>query len=137
MRSQGNSSAIVYLDEVEVLVIHARIIDATGGSHGVRDTHLLKSAIERPKTEVFGKVLFESVFEKAAAYFDSIAHHHPFIDGNKRTSFALMVRFLELNNYSFDASNKEVETYVLEAVTGHYTLEDISLWLKKHSKRIK
>ncbi|TSC78517.1 MAG: hypothetical protein G01um101433_182 [Parcubacteria group bacterium Gr01-1014_33] len=45
-----------YLSAEDVLVIHARIIGETGGAHGVRDTHLLGSIVERPKMQFGGKI---------------------------------------------------------------------------------
>jgi len=125
-----------YLDETDVLVIHAKIIDASGGSHGIRDIQLVRGALDRSKSASFGKELFETVFEKAAAYFDSIAKNHPFVDGNKRTAFALSVRFLSLNGFDFDASNEEVERYVVEVIVKHHDISEIGVWLKKNSKKV-
>jgi len=38
-----------YLSVKDILIIHALILDETGGSHGVREVGLLKSLAERPK----------------------------------------------------------------------------------------
>ncbi len=38
-----------YLTPKQVLFIHSRLIDETGGVHRVRDIGLLKSAVERPR----------------------------------------------------------------------------------------
>ena len=52
----------------EVLEIHQILIKQFGGSHGVRDSGLLKSAIERPFSG-FGKTEFyKRPEEKAGAY---------------------------------------------------------------------
>ncbi len=44
-----------YLSPEQVLFIHSRLIDRTGGAHGVRETGLLQSAVERPKATFDGK----------------------------------------------------------------------------------
>ena len=130
------SSSFRYLDETEILVIHAKIIDASSGSHGVRDVELVRGALDRPKTTAFGGEVFPTVFDKADCYFHSIAFNHPFVDGNKRTSFALAVRFLYLNGYEFSATNSEAEDYVVTAVVDHHEIPDIALWLQKWSKKM-
>ena len=123
-----------YLEPEEVLIIHALIIDETGGAHGVRDINLLSSIAERPKMVFGGQELYPGIFEKAAAYFESCAFHHAFIDGNKRTAIALSARFLYLNGYELFTTNRGLEKFVLNAVTKKYTLQAIADWLKKHSK---
>ena len=126
-----------YLNVYDILAIHYGIIEATGGSHGVREIGLLASAAERPKMRFGGKELYHSVFDKAVVYFDSLARHHVFVDGNKRTAFAVAVRFLFINKYMFEVSNSEVEKFVLKAVVGKLDLKEIAKWLKKNSKKVK
>ena len=126
-----------YLNVYDILAIHYGIIEATGGSHGVREVGLLASVAERPRMRFGGKDLYPSIFGKAAVYFESLARHHVFIDGNKRTAFAVAVRFLFLNNYEFSASNSEVEKFVLKAVVDKLDLKEIAKWLKKNSKKVK
>lgn len=126
-----------YLSGEEVLIIHARIIDETGGAHGVRDNHLLGSIVGRPKMQFGGNDLYPTVFDKAAVYFESCARHHVFIDGNKRTAIALAARFLYINGYELKIANPLLEKFVLGAVVKKYDLSIIASWLKKHSKKKK
>ena len=126
-----------YISAEEILVLHARIVDATGGLHGVRDTHLVMSIAERPKSAFGGKEFYPSLFEKAAAYFDSCARHHAFLDGNKRTAIAIAARFLFINGWDLSASNSALEQFVLVAVVEKYTIEQVANWLEKHSKKVK
>ena len=124
-----------YLTAEEILIIHSEIIDQTGGAHGVRDNHLLFSSIERAKTSFGGRELFPSIFEKAAAYFHSLAMFHVFIDGNKRTAIACAARFLDLNNYELEMTNKGVESFVLKAVVQKLEITEIARWFGKHSRK--
>ncbi|EKD32715.1 MAG: hypothetical protein ACD_76C00161G0014 [uncultured bacterium] len=125
-----------YLLPEEILVIHDLIINEIGGLHGVRDTGLLISSCERPKTSVFGKEQFEGVHAKAATYLDSIARNHVFSDGNKRTAIASAARFIEINGFELVASNKEVEDFVLRVATQHLEIDVIADWFKSKTRKI-
>lgn len=126
-----------YLTVEEVLVIHSEIIDETGGSHGVRDTGLLMSIIEKPKASFGGKELYEGVFKKAAVYLESIVQYHIFIDGNKRTGAVVAARFLYINEYEFTATNKELEDFILKVAIEKLDLKSISAWFGKYSRKNK
>ncbi len=58
---------------------------------------LLVSAIERPRTNVFGAELYPTSYEKAAVLLHSVARNRALIDGNKRTAWLAMRVFLRLN----------------------------------------
>lgn len=124
------------ISAAEILFIHSAIIDTTGGSHHVRDLGLVESATERPWQCAFGHELYPSLFEKAAVLFDSIANFHPFVDGNKRTAISSAGVLLERNGIEMSATNKELERFTLQAVTGRYDVKKIAKWLKKHSRKV-
>ncbi|MCE7080316.1 type II toxin-antitoxin system death-on-curing family toxin [Streptomyces sp. ST2-7A] len=83
-----------YLQIDEILAI-ARAVNGT--EHSVRDMGLLVSAIERPRTHVFGAELYPGLHDKAAALLHSVARNHALIDGNKRTAWLAMRVFLRFN----------------------------------------
>ncbi|MGC4949484.1 type II toxin-antitoxin system death-on-curing family toxin [Streptomyces sp. DT224] len=87
-------SEVRYVRLDEVLAI-ARAVNGT--EHSVRDMGLLVSAIERPRTDVFGAELYPTPHEKAAALLHSVARNHALIDGNKRTAWLAMRVFLRFN----------------------------------------
>jgi death-on-curing protein len=124
-----------YLTAQDILVLHALAIDETGGVHGVRDVGLLQSIAERPKMRFGGKPLYPGVFTKAAAYFESLARYHVFIDGNKRTAVIASARFLFLNGIELTAANGEIEAFALRVVKEKLDVDTIAVWLKKHSKK--
>ncbi len=126
-----------YLNEKDILIIHALIIDETGGSHGVRDTHLLGSLAVRPKTSFGGREQYQDVWSKAAAYLEAIVSYHVFTDGNKRTGIAVVGRFLYLNGYDLRTTNEALVAFVLEVVTKKLDIDTIAGWLKEHSKKIR
>jgi death on curing protein len=90
----------------EVLRLHEDVIASFGGSLGIRDEGLLESALAQPQATFGGEFLHATIYEQAAAYLYHLAMNHPFIDGNKRTAFAVMDTFLRLNGYQLSLTNE-------------------------------
>ncbi|PKA23766.1 type II toxin-antitoxin system death-on-curing family toxin [Leptospira meyeri] len=63
-----------------------------------------------------------------------IAKNHPFMDGNKRTSFLLMYVFLASNGYLIDTSEEDVVNVMLKVADGSIKEAELSIWLKQSSK---
>lgn len=78
-----------YLTVPQILFIHARLIDETGGAHGLRDLGALEAASARPQATFAEQELYPDFFSKAAALLDSLINNHPFVDGNKRTGITV------------------------------------------------
>src|SRR5579863_461025 len=87
-----------YLTVAEVLAIHEDQVELYGGSQGVRDLGLLEAALFRPQTGYYADLI-----EEAAALWESLSQNHPFIDGNKRTAFAVTYTFLAINGLRITA----------------------------------
>jgi len=125
-----------YLTPQDILVIHSEVVDATGGSHGIRDLGLLISTTERPKAAFAGKEAYKTIFEKAAVYLESLVSYHVFTDGNKRTGIVASARSLFINGYELKASNKELERFVLKVAIKKLDIPQISKWLKENSQKL-
>lgn len=123
------------LDIEQVLFIHDRIIEAAGGKHGVRDFALMHSALERCKATFAGEDLYPTLFDKAGALLHSLVMNHAFLDANKRTGYAVMVRFLNANNYRMVVEQSEVVRMCLAVDNEGMTVKQIKQWLKKHAAR--
>ena len=123
----------VFLTVEQILFLHARLIEETGGSHGVRDVGLLESATMRPQATFDDEDLYPGLFSKAAALMDSIVRNHPFVDGNKRTGIAAAGIFLMLNNYRLTVTNQELEKFTLHVTISKPDISEISFWLESHS----
>lgn len=124
-----------YLTVQDVLLLHDIAIDKFGGSHGLRDLGLLESAVARPQSSFGGEDLYPTIFLKAGSLVHSLLMNHQFVDGNKRTAMFSVMTFLELNGYSFVAKQKEVVDAALWIENKKPTIEEISKWLEKHSKK--
>ncbi len=119
-----------YLTPQEVLFIHARLIDTTGGEHGIRDLGLLESAVARPQATFDGADLYPNLFLKTAALMESLSQNHPFVDGNKRTAITATAMFLRLNGYILQTTNEELERFTMMVVGERPLLESIAAWFK-------
>lgn len=95
----------LFLSVEDVIEIHADQIERYGGSLGVRDVELLRSAIGMPEAGFGDQYLHADLFEMAAAYLYHIIQNHPFIDGNKRTGTMAAFVFLNLNGVTLDAAD--------------------------------
>lgn len=127
---------IIYLSYNQILEIHEKLIELFGGSNGVRDEHLVNSALERPKVSYMGEDLYPNIFFKASALGHSIILNHPFLDGNKRTGMVSMMVFLELNGFSLEVDQKDLVETAVKVATKKITVEEIALWLETHSEKV-
>lgn len=123
-----------YLTPAEVLLLHARLIQRTGGSGGVRDMGLIESALGPPRAAFDQSDLYPGLWRKAAALTHSLVKDHPFVDGNKRTGLAATAIFLELNGYSLMAGNQEVLVFTRQVAVGAMELTPMAAWLQAHSR---
>src|SRR5262245_39919949 len=123
-----------YLALAEVVDLHRRLLDATGGTAGIRDLGALESALAQPKMTLAGSDLYPTLAEKAAALCFSLVGNHPFVDGNKRVGHAAMETFLVLNGGEIDAGLDEQERIMLELAAGRLDRGQLANWLGQHLK---
>ena len=71
---------------VEMALIHERVIEETGGVHGITNPGGFESSLVRPFITFNGVDLFPNFISKVAALIHSLIVFHPFADGNKRTA---------------------------------------------------
>ncbi|PSN11992.1 type II toxin-antitoxin system death-on-curing family toxin [filamentous cyanobacterium CCT1] len=116
-----------FLDAEAVLSLHARQIERFGGTAGVRDEGLLDSALAQPKATFGGERLHPTLVEQAAAYLYHLAKNHPFVDGNKRTAFAVMDTFLRINGTRLSLTDDDAYDLVMRVAQGQV---DKQLWQK-------
>lgn len=121
----------VWLEREDCLAIHDMMLAQHGGLAGVRDEGLLESALSRPRNLVaYGTPTRQDL---AARYAGGIIHNHPFLDGNKRTGFMLAVTFLELNHFTFSATEESVVEKTLALASHSLTQTQYAEWLLENS----
>jgi len=121
-----------FLDFEHVVRIHQSLIETYGGSLGVRDVGLLKSAVAMPQSSFGGEFLHGSLCEMAAAYLFHLVQNHPFIDGNKRIGVASAIVFLEMNDFILDVNQDILAEFVLSVARGEIDKKQIRIFLEQH-----
>ena len=125
-----------YLALAEVVDLHRRLLDATGGAAGIRDVGALESALAQPRMTLAASEVYPTLAEKAAALCFSLVGNHPFVDGNKRVGHAAMETFLVLNGAEIDASLDEQERVMLALAAGRLDRGQLADWLRQHLKSL-
>ena len=92
----------------DIMLLHEKIIDKTGGIRGVRDIGLLEMAVSSPFASFGGEDLYKTLEEKAKQLCNSLIKNHPFSDGNKRIGILAMLVFLDLNGKRLNITNEEI-----------------------------
>ena len=96
---------------------------------------MLESALFRPKNQFpYGN---PSIFDLAAAYGYGIAKNHPFIDGNKRTSYVVTRTFLKMNGYDLQASTLEKYQVWMQLADSKIDETELSKWIEEKSVTMK
>lgn len=116
----------IFLEVDDVILIHHDQVAEHGGALGVLDMGLLESAVEMPRSRLFGEFAHRTIFEMAAAYLFHLAKNHAFQDGNKRVAAATAETFLQLNGYEVWADEPEYSDFVLSVVAGDIPKADIA-----------
>ena len=121
----------------EVLELHRRLIEQTGGKPGLRDLGLLESSIAQPHQSFGGVDLYPGLNAKAAALGFSLIQNHPFVDGNKRIGHAAMETALVLNGVELIATIDAAEAVVLAVASGELDREAFSRWVADNQQTTK
>jgi death-on-curing protein len=117
-----------YLTVIEVLAIHDDQIQRYGGTAGVQDLGLLEAALYRPQTGYYADLI-----EQAAALWESLSQNHPFVDGNKRTAFAVTYTFLAINGSWLTAAANQVFAFNDGLhMAGTFRFPSLVPWLRRH-----
>jgi len=123
----------VYPTVAEAKEFHKQLIDEFGGIHGLLDAGRLEAAVLRPQTGYYATLV-----EEAAALMESLANNHAFLDGNKRTSFAVTDTFLRLNGSCLQVDPLHAYKFMTEAISnGEFRFDRIRDWISSHLKPLR
>lgn len=122
------------LSKEQVVLLHRRLIELTGGSGGIRDEGMLDSALSNPFQSFGNEELYPSIQAKAAQLCFGIVKNHPMIDGNKRLGAHIMLVFLALNGYELSYEQQELSSIILDLAAGNIGVEDILRWIIIHQR---
>jgi death on curing protein len=103
------------------------------GPDMLRDFGALDAAVMRPQATAFGEDAYPTLHEKAAALLHSLARNHPFVDGNKRSSWAAVAVFYQINGYVIAGmvDPGRVVGLVVDVAEGQLDVPAIAAYLKE------
>ena len=124
-----------FLTSHEVIAINVAMIQkySVGEMIGVKSPSLLDSAVMRAQSSAFGEEAYPSIFEKAAALFESLGQSHPFQNANKHTAFTALVIFLRYNDLRFVMEPKAAEDLTADMVNHKYDFVELVSIIGQHS----
>jgi death on curing protein len=118
----------IWITYEQVVAIHSRQLRRFGGAPGLRDEGMLRSALERPINN--WKYEQAPLAELAAAYAFGLAKNHPFVDGNKRIAFMVMMTFLRRNGVAFAPDPAQATTIILALAAGEVSEGGLTRWIR-------
>lgn len=123
---------MILLTVEEVVALHDKLIDRTGGSHGLRDQSLLESAVYSAQSAFGDSEAYPTIEEKAARLMFSLTNNHAFVDGNKRIGVFTMLMTLQLNNIKINYTQAELIALGLSVADGKTEYIKILDWIMEH-----
>ncbi len=118
----------IYPGRHDVLIVHEKLIERFGGSHGLRDSGALESALARPQSGYY-----RDLIEEAAALWESLSQNHPFIDGNKRVAVTVTAAFLRVNGLLLNFTDEDAFSFLIDLYeTGRMRFGELDVWLRRH-----
>ena len=119
-----------YLTVEDVLAFHEIQLRRYGGAPGIRDMGLVEAALFRPQTGYYKDIL-----EEAAALWESFLMNHPFVDGNKRTAFAVMDVFLRINGIRIQSNSQMTGDFIYGLFdASDVTFNNLDGWLRQNTR---
>jgi death-on-curing protein len=125
---------IIWIERPLAIAIHERQLSEHGGGIGIRDDHLLDSALAHPQqAHAYGDPP-PDLADLAASLAFGIARNHPFVDGNKRTAAVACETFVMLNGGTLDADDLSLYPQYLGLAEGSLPEAEFAAWLRQHIK---
>ena len=123
---------MILLTVDEIIMLHAKLLQATGGLPGLRDKGLLESAVFSMSAGFEDVEQYPTVEEKAARLGYAIISNHAFVDGNKRVGVLAMLMTLQLNGVVLRYTQRELIDLGLAAASGDVGYQEILSWVNQH-----
>lgn len=123
---------MILLTVEEIIALHNKLIEKTGGSYGLRDKGLLESAVYSAISGFADSDAYPSVEEKAARLMFALTNNHAFVDGNKRIGVLTMLMTLQLNNVKISYTQAELISLGLSVAEGKTDYDKILFWITEH-----
>ena len=123
---------MIWISAEDVILIHSRVIEGSGGLDGLRDRDGLEAAVSAPMQTFDGKELYPTDLEKIARLGFGLASNHAFVDGNKRIGAMMTQLLLKWNGYDLTLRSGELADMVSAIAAGTAKEKDLLDWISKH-----
>lgn len=141
-RTVGKEKEVRCLDSDEILSIHDALVNDFNTHSdpifppGLRDEHLLGSAVTRQTTSMGGVRKYPTAEMVAAALLHSLVLNHCFHNGNKRTALVAVLVLLDENETMLTCDEDELFKFVLRVAQHRVMDNEVSLTLKADAELI-
>ena len=118
-----------WLTDTTVLAIHAQQIERFGGAHGVRDQHVVLSALARPQQRWHYDASAD-LADLAALYLVGLSQAQGFVDGNKRTGLACALVFVALNDAALHVDGADLYALTMRVAVNQADATEVATYLR-------
>ena len=123
---------MIWISAEDVILIHSRVIEGSGGLDGLRDRDGLEAAVSAPMQTFDGKELHPTDLEKIARLGFGLASNHAFLDGNKRIGAMMTQLLLKWNGYDLTLHTGELADMFIAIADGTAKEKDLLDWIHRH-----
>ena len=123
---------MIWISAEDVILIHSRVIEGSGGLDGLRDQDGLEAAVSAPMQTFDGKELYPTDLEKIARLGFGLASNHAFVDGNKRIGAMMTQLLLKWNGYDLTLHTGELADMFIAIADGTAKEKDLLDWIHRH-----
>ena len=123
---------MIWISAEDVILIHSRVIEGSGGLDGLRDRDGLEAAVSAPMQTFDGKELYPTDLEKIARLGFGLASNHAFVDGNKRIGAMMTQLLLKWNGYDLTLRSGELADMFIAIAAGKAKEKDLLDWIHAH-----
>ena len=123
---------MIWISAEDVILIHSRVIEGSGGLDGLRDRDGLEAAVSAPMQTFDGKELYPTDLEKIARLGFGLASNHAFVDGNKRIGAMMTQLLLKWNGYNLTLRSGELADMFIAIADGTAKEKDLLDWIHAH-----
>ena len=123
---------MIWISAEDMILIHSRVIEGSGGLDGLRDRDGLEAAVSAPMQTFDGKELYPTDIEKIARLGFGLASNHAFVDGNKRIGAMMTQLLLKWNGYDLTLHTGELADMFIAIADGTAKEKDLLDWIHRH-----
>lgn len=123
-----------YLTAEEIIKINESTIKRFSPNETIHVIHegALHASVENIQLEVFGRVMYPTIIDKAANLYKNLAQKHIFANANKRTAFTVLITMLKANGINIVVPQDEAVEFTVKIVTDHLEDDEIVRWIQMH-----